>query len=84
MKKEKNSRMSDGTETTEPIDAALGPILKKILDARSDTAEEDEKKEKGDADALEEEASEALRAFMGPGLPSRELTRTNTSGTVHP
>ena len=66
--------MSDGTETIEPIDAALGPILKKILDARSDTAEEDEKK-KGDADVLEEEASEALRAFMGPGLPSREFTR---------
>lgn len=76
--------MSDGTETTEPIDAALGPILKKILDARSDTAEEEEKKEKGDADALEEEASEALRAFMGPGLPSCEFTRINTSGTVHP
>ena len=74
--------MSDGTETTEPIDAALGPILKKILDARSNTAEEDEKKE--DADALEEEASEALRAFMGPGLPSCEFKRTNTSGTVHP
>ena len=59
--------MSDGSETTAPLDTALGPILKKILDARGDTTEEDATKTTN-ADELEEEAAEALRAYMGPGL----------------
>ena len=76
--------MSDGSETAAPLDTTLGPILKKILDARSDKAEDDATERTDDADALEEEAAEALRAYMGPGLQppaqTRAQTRRHTTG----
>ena len=75
---EKKGEMSDGTETAASLDTALGPILKKILDARSDTVKDDDATKTKEADAVEEEASEALRAFMGPGLHPSAESHTKT------
>ena len=80
----KKGEMSDGTETAASLDTALGPILKKILDARSDTVKDDDATKTKEADAVEEEASEALRAFMGPGLhPSAESHTKTPKKTYH-